>query len=75
MEAVLGGDALDAVRGVEVLDDDHLEAGGAALAGGDGGPGKEELPDLGLLVKVRQGVRGKEEKKKTWKKKRKKQEK
>ena len=36
--------------GVEVLDDGHLEAGGAALAGGDGGPGEEELPDLGQLA-------------------------
>ena len=46
MEAVLRGDAVDAVDGVEVLDDDHLEAGGGALAGGDDGPGEEELPDL-----------------------------
>lgn len=44
-EAELGADPLDTVGGVEVLDHDHLEAGGAALAGGDGGPGQEELPD------------------------------
>jgi hypothetical protein len=33
------------VGGVQVLDDDHLVAGGAALARGDGGPGEEQLPD------------------------------
>lgn len=49
MEAVLRGDAVDAVDGVEVLDDDHLEAGGAALAGSDDGPREEELPDLGCV--------------------------
>lgn len=38
--------------GVEVLDDDHLEAGGAALAGGDDGPGEEELPDAVPLLAV-----------------------
>ena len=46
MEAVLRGDALDAVGGVEVLDHGHLEARGAALARRDDGPGEEELPDL-----------------------------
>lgn len=44
-QAELGREALDAVGGVQVLDHDHLEAGGAALARGDGGPGQEELPD------------------------------
>lgn len=52
MEAVLRGDAVDAVDGVEVLDDDHLEAGGAALAGGNDGPREEELPDLGGVSDV-----------------------
>lgn len=61
MDAVLGGDALDAVGGVEVLDYDHLEAGGAALAGGDGGPGEEELPDLEVLIEVCRGGRRKGE--------------
>lgn len=44
-QAELGREPLDAVGGVEVFDHDHLEAGGAALARGDGGPGQEELPD------------------------------
>lgn len=43
--AVLGRDAKGAVGGVEVLDDDKLEAGGAALARRDGRPGQEQLPD------------------------------
>ena len=30
---------------VEVLDHDHLKAGGTALARGDGGPGQKKLPD------------------------------
>lgn len=38
--------AADTVRGVEVLDDEHLEAGGAALSRGNDGPGEEEFPDL-----------------------------
>ena len=46
MDAKLRRDAVDAVDGVEVLDDKHLEAGGAALAGGDHRPSEEELPDL-----------------------------
>lgn len=46
MEAKLRRDAVNAVDGVEVLDDEHLEAGGAALAGSDHRPGEEELPDL-----------------------------
>lgn len=41
----MGRNAIDAVGGVQVLDHDHLVAGGAALARGDGGPGQEELPD------------------------------
>ena len=39
-------DALDAVRRVDILDERDLVAGGAALAGGDGAVGEEELPDL-----------------------------
>lgn len=45
-EAVLRGNPVDAVRRVQVLDDNHLVAGGGALAGGDDGPGEEEFPDL-----------------------------
>lgn len=44
-QAELGREPLDTVDGVQVLDHDHLEAGGAALARGDDGPGQEELPD------------------------------
>lgn len=39
-------DTLDPVRGVDVLDQRDLVAGGGALAGDDGGVGEEELPDL-----------------------------
>lgn len=42
----LGADSVDTVGGVQVLDDDHLVAGGHSLAGGDDGPGEEEFPDL-----------------------------
>ena len=45
-ETKLRADTVDAVDVVEVLDDDHLEAGGTALAGGNDGPRKEEFPDL-----------------------------
>lgn len=45
-DAVLGGDTLDAVVRVDVLVENDLVAGGAALAGDDGRVGKEELPDL-----------------------------
>ena len=38
--------AVDTVGGVQVLDDHDLEAGGAALAGSNNGPGEEEFPDL-----------------------------
>lgn len=50
-EAELRGDAINAVGGVEVLDDDHLETGGATLARGDDGPCEEELPDLEKFVR------------------------
>lgn len=49
-EAVLRGNPVDAVRRVQVLDNNHLVAGGRALAGGDDGPGEEELPDLSKLA-------------------------
>ena len=45
-EAGLRGNALDAVGGVEVLDEGDLVAGGGTLAGYDGGVGEEEFPDL-----------------------------
>lgn len=53
----LRGVAVDAVSGVEVLDDEDLEASGGALAGGNDGPGKEEFPDLvavSTLLKAKQ---------------------
>lgn len=45
-EAVLGGDTLNTVGRVDVLDKGELPAGGTTLAGGDGGGSKEVLPDL-----------------------------
>ena len=45
-KSLLSGDALNPVVGVDVLGEDNLVARGAALAGNDGGVGKEELPDL-----------------------------
>jgi hypothetical protein len=42
------------VSGVQVLDNHDLEAGGATLAGGNDGPGEEELPDLKEVVSKRQ---------------------
>lgn len=38
-------DTLDAVDGIEVLDQDNLEARGGSLARGNGGNGQEVLPD------------------------------
>lgn len=59
-EAILGGNTLNSVGGIEVLDDDELEAGGRALASGNGGPCQEELPDtvpaLSVLCVNRLGV-------------------
>jgi len=63
-DAEVALDAVNAVEGVEVLVHGDLEDGGRALAGGDGGPGKEPGPDavpadavLGLdLVLVAQPV-------------------
>lgn len=46
LDAELRADAVDTVDGVEVLVHEDLEAGGAALARGDDGPGEEEFPDL-----------------------------
>ena len=34
------------MRRVEILNDNHLVTGGAALASGDNGPGEEEFPNL-----------------------------
>ena len=45
-ETKLRADATDAVGGVEILDNEHLEAGGGTLARGNDGPSKEEFPDL-----------------------------
>lgn len=45
-KSLLSGDALHPVIGVDVLGENNLVARGAALAGNDGGVGKEELPDL-----------------------------
>lgn len=59
-EAKLRSNAVDALGGVQVLHDDHLEASGAALARGDDRPGQEELPDavpaLAVLGVDRLGV-------------------
>lgn len=45
-QAVLAGDTLNTVGGVDVLDQRDLEASRATLARGDGGGGQEVLPDL-----------------------------
>lgn len=45
-DAELGTDTVDAVRRVEVLDDQNLEASGATLARSNDRPGHEELPNL-----------------------------
>lgn len=45
-ETILGVDSVNAVARVEVLDNNHLEAGGGTLAGSNGRVGQEELPDL-----------------------------
>lgn len=45
-EAVLGGNALHTVSGVDVLDKSDLPASSSTLAGGDGRRGQEVLPDL-----------------------------
>lgn len=45
-ETELGGDALDTVSRVDVLDQSELPASGTTLAGGDGGGSQEVLPDL-----------------------------
>lgn len=42
----MGVDAVDAVGGVDILDQGDLVAGGSSLTRGDGGVGKEEFPDL-----------------------------
>lgn len=42
----LGGDTLNSVCRVDVLDQGDLEASSTALARDDGGVGKEVLPDL-----------------------------
>ena len=46
----LGGDALDTVGRVDVLDQGDLVAGGTTLARGDGAVSKEVLPDLQSCV-------------------------
>lgn len=45
-EGELGVDALNAVSGVDVLDEGELPAGSRALAGDDGGGSQEVFPDL-----------------------------
>jgi hypothetical protein len=42
--------ALDAVSGVQVLDEGNLIAGSGALARNDGGVSKEEFPNLNVLA-------------------------
>lgn len=46
LEAVLGVNTLNTVRGVDVLDEGQLPAGSASLAGDDGRVCQEVLPDL-----------------------------
>jgi len=46
VNGMLRGNTLNTVKRVEVLVQDNLVAGSAALAGNDGGVGKEELPNL-----------------------------
>lgn len=53
----LGLDALHSVGGVDVLDQDDLVAGGSALAGSNGGVGKEEFPDLSQLISTSHFIR------------------
>ena len=43
-------DALDAVSGVQILNEGDLIAGSGALARNDGGVSKEEFPDLNILA-------------------------
>ena len=45
-QVVLRIDAVDAVCGVEVLDERDLEASSGTLARSNGGGGEEVLPDL-----------------------------
>ena len=45
-EAKLAGDALNPVRGVQILDQDNLVTGSAALARNDSRVGQEILPNL-----------------------------
>lgn len=45
-ETVLGVNAFNTVRRVNVLDQRELPAGGTALTGGDGRVGEEVFPDL-----------------------------
>ena len=49
-ETELGAVAVDAVSGVQVLNDHDLEAGSATLAGSNHGPCKEEFPNLQEVV-------------------------
>lgn len=48
-EAKLRGNTVDAVSRVQVLNHDHLVAGGGTLARGDDGPGEEKFPDLSTV--------------------------
>jgi hypothetical protein len=46
-QAKLRGDTVNTMSRVKVLDYNHLVTGGHAFAGGNNGPGEEQLPDLG----------------------------
>lgn len=46
-QAKLRGEAVNTMSRVKVLDYNHLVTGGHAFAGGNNGPGEEQLPDLG----------------------------
>ena len=49
-QSELSVNALDAVCGIQVLDEGDLIAGSGALARNDGGVSKEEFPDLNILA-------------------------
>jgi len=52
VDGMLRGNTLNPMERVEVLVQDNLVAGGATLTGNDGGVGKEELPNLRVLVSI-----------------------
>ena len=45
-DAILAGNTFDPMSRVDILDQNNLIASGSSLAGNNGSPGKEELPNL-----------------------------